>query len=409
MQASSDNSVHSERNASSSSSLSQTSTISTVRNKYDEMINLTRLKEFQSSVITKPTRLQCKKTFYEEVYKKFDNSISMKNVTTLIMSSHYFVLVQCPFYSGVAESLDFLCQCFVDFGILDEDNKSIILKEWANCVVETNSKLTLSGKWDKIMRQIRQGISTFHIQNVLAPHPHLFGNSAANYSHQIYRYFQKSGVKVSTAMFHTKFAQDTCREWMSFERQETPLGIHWKQNERFVGPFENVIALRERLMTFMGRLSIEMAKLRRGISTDARFAFAKLTSIDSNKSKLWMLEVVNFIKTYGPELTAAFEDSYLIDDGNEIVMELDDYILRLQMAGMIIPKESKQDVANVAPLEFSEFIVDFTKKNKFDKIVDKTSMEFVEDINFEYLAWYHSVSLFNTYILLKTKLIKIVS
>jgi hypothetical protein len=362
---------------------------------YEDIINLERLNHFESTEILKPTGTQCKQNFYEDVYKKFERSMVMKCLTKVIMSSHYYVLLNCPFYSGSKTAIQFLTNCFVDYGIIAEENSTVIIDDWANTVVETNTKLTLASKWEKTMRQIRQGIMSFQIQNVIAPHPHMFGNSAAIYSQQIFRHCENCQIKTSYAMYHTSYAQDTCREWMSFRRSESKLGIHWEQDDDFIGPFENVVKLRGQLVDFMGGLSIAMS-MRGQLPVEAMIAFNELRCLDHNTSKSWMLKVVDYIKKYASVLITAFGDADLMDNGRDIVMQLDDYILRLQMAAMIVPKESVQNIASVAPLQFSDLIVDFNQTilddNNIKRKVDKNSREFVRELKFDYLSWYHSVS-----------------
>jgi hypothetical protein len=241
-----------------------------------------------------------------------------------------------------------------------------------------------------------------HLQNVLAPHPHIFGNSAAPYSQQIYQYCKKAGMKVSPAMNHTSYGQYDCKEWMSFEKKKSKLGIVWEQNEEFIGPFQNIVQLRGELINFMTRLNMKMIMNNYNISQKLKSAYYELTEFDQNQSKSWMLEIVNFIKNYSSELiTEMDDDDDFIDCAKDTVDNLDNYILRLQMAGLIIPKECAQDVVSIAPLQFSDLIVDFTKtivkENGTKEKIDKESREFVGDLGLDHLSWYHSVSLFIIY------------
>jgi hypothetical protein len=90
-------------------------------------------------------------------------------------------------------------------------------------------------------------------------------------------------------------------------------------------------------------------------------------------------------------------NSELLEDVREIVEQLDDYLLQLHMAGLVIPIDVYQNsMSSLKPFSCSCLIVDFTKQVVDDNgdqiLVDKTSLEFVRDLKYDYLAWYHSVS-----------------
>jgi hypothetical protein len=144
------------------------------------------------------------------------------------------------------------------------------------------------------------------------------------------------------------------------------------------------------------KISVAMTLVRSPESI-ATNEFLELIKLDHRKDKSWLRQVVKYINTYSFDLEGQLGNKYseLFDNSREIVSQLDDYILQLQMAGMVVPNDSISNIMSLVPVKFSSMIVEFTKNGVNDigeqVQIDKTSVEFVRELKFDYLAWYHSV------------------
>jgi hypothetical protein len=279
--------------------------------------------------------------------------------------------------------------------VIDAVNKKKLMSIWCKMTVDS---VTLFSKYDRMLRRIRQNIVKFQLQQILAPHPHIFGYSPAPYSQQIYNSCISSGIIVTDKMYNTCYVQNVCYEWMSFKKEENNECQLWSRIDSFTGPFENVVSLRNKLVNYIMRLSIAIENVN-DPSTPAVIAYRELANLDHRTDKSWVRNAVKYINKYSFQLQSQMHNSFsdLFDEARDVVDSFDDYLLQLHMTGLVIPNEKcNHSMSSLVPVLFTNLIVDFTKSSLNESgeetFIDKTSQEFIRDLKYDYLAWYHSVS-----------------
>ena len=388
--------LQSDTSYSLSSTDSELSSIA--QNPYDTMIQIDKLDILRTSKIRK--RAEESKSsirFYMKIQTMFEGSKNMSLLTSFILNCHRYILLECAFDSSAFCMLCCLFDILQKNEVIDGVNKKKLMSIWTKTTVDG---VTLFSKWDRMLRHIRQNIVRFQLQQILSPHPHIFGHSPAPYSQQIYKSCISSRIEVSDKMYNTCYVQKECYEWMSFKKEVNDECHQWSQIDLFTGPFENVVTLRNKLVNYIMRLSIAIENVN-DPSTPAAIAYRELAHLDHRTDRSWVQNAVKYINKYSFDLQSQLHDSIsdLFDEAREVVDSFDDYLLQLHMAGLVIPNEQcNHSMSSLLPLLFTDLIVDFNKsslnENGEETFITKTSQEFIRDLKYDYLAWYHSVNRF---------------
>jgi hypothetical protein len=335
-------------------------------------ISLQLLFDFELTLPRK-TAHTFQKKFYETIHSHFQE-VNYVDLTRVIMSTHFYLLLKYPFNSSYDFLLNELANELHDKNIISTTD---VFRRWKMCRIGED---TLDKKWNKLFREIRNNLCSYFINSILNPTSHLLHHSDVCFHSYITYICDRNSEE-----FIPTIGADMYTSWMSFTHDNS-------EANKEIGPMETLVKY---VKLFHSEFEIIM-------STSLVIKIPNITdilktTIPTVEDFNWLNAAINLLMTIiVPALTEMDdEDNDSVNELVQRIIKLSEIVkcnhsLMLTLTGFIVPIDKKDKVSLPIPLsKLYGVLVPFEFSGKFGRNVRQ---QFLYQTRFEYLTWFHIVS-----------------